>query len=164
MRKVPNGGPPVGPLAVFVWVALAGPKPPPADVCWTASVPLWTSLSPAGKVVAAGPARWASPPPAARLGTPPMPQPRELPETLSAASAILPPGSPAPQLVISSPTVPALPPRPEGVSPPLVAQATQRRPIRPAGDDYAHARPFVPAPVRKPSPEPPAARLTLPIR
>src|SRR3954468_15189370 len=75
MRMVPNGGPPVGPLTVFVWVALAGPKPPPGDVSWTASVPLWTSLSPAGKVVAAGPASWASPPPAARLGPPPPPTP-----------------------------------------------------------------------------------------
>ena len=91
MRRVPNGGPPVGLVAVFLCLALAGDRPRPADVSWAAGVPLWTSLSPAGKVIDAGPmATWASPPPAARLGPKPEPValdggavPRTLPDALA---------------------------------------------------------------------------------
>lgn len=78
----------MGPLTVFLWVALTGGRPQPAEVGWAASVPLWRGLSPTGEVIDAGPApAWASPPPAARLGTLPslphisttVPHPRELP-------------------------------------------------------------------------------------
>jgi hypothetical protein len=41
------------------------------DVNWSASVSLWRSLAPNGQLMDAGPAPdWASPPPAARLGSP----------------------------------------------------------------------------------------------
>ena len=110
MRNVSNGGPPVGPLTVILWLALTGGRPQPANVHWAASVPLWTSVSPGGKVIDAGPApAWASPPPAARLGAlPPIPRetpnaesgPRELPKLLvRQTDEILPPG---PRLVTTS--------------------------------------------------------------
>ena len=84
----------------MICLALAGDRPKAADVSWTAGVPLWTSLSPTGKVIDAGPiANWASPPPAARLGTRPEPLaagpggPRELPETLFGTTPTHPPAS-----------------------------------------------------------------------
>ena len=161
----------MGPHFAIFWIMLASGGPRPADVSWTAGVPLWTSLSPAGKVVDAGPfAQWASPPPAARslpeMPPPapeplPLPQPRELPETVDPTiGPLLPPGVPAAQLIITSPTVPPIPPKPEPISPPIAVQATQRR-IHPAGDCYTPGKAFVPG-VKKI--DEPAARLVLPSR
>jgi hypothetical protein len=87
--------------SLLVSMALAGPRPHPADVSWAATVPLWTNLSPAGKVIGAGPAAvWNSPPPAARLGCPqvvPPPGPTELPVTVTeqplVVPQLLPPGT-----------------------------------------------------------------------
>lgn len=128
----------MGLLSVIVWIALAAGRPQPAEVNWTSSVPLWTSLSAGGRVIDAGPGpKWASPPPAARLGALPAikaepelaPPPRELPPpVVEPAGPMLPAGLPAPQLIISPPNLVPIPERPEPVSPPIVAQATQRRP------------------------------------
>ena len=78
-------------FAIFcILLALDGHRT--ADVSWNAGVPLWTALSPTGKVVDAGPfSDWTGPPVAARLGSivepsrsapEPLPRPRELPEAL----------------------------------------------------------------------------------
>jgi hypothetical protein len=127
----------VGPLTAIVWIALTAGRPQAAAVNWTATVPLWTSLSPTGKVIgaSAGP-NWSSPPPAARLGAlPPMPPevdaapgPRELPALES--GPILPRGTPSARLPVSPPN--PVPRRlvPEPVSLPLAFQATQPRPRR----------------------------------
>jgi len=129
---------------VLVAVELAGLRPKPADLSWSASVPLWTSLSPNGKVVGAGPAAtWASPAPAARLGpiigSEPatggaLPPPRELPDVVTdSVETILPPGVPISQLITTTPSAAPVPPRPEFPGPPpLAVQATRRSPGRPS--------------------------------
>lgn len=161
----------MGPLSVIVWIALTAGRPQPADVTWTATVPLWTSLSPGGKVIDAGPGpNWAGPPPAARLGSLPAmppevesaPKPRELPALRSEpVGAVLPPGTPAPQLSMTSPNLVAVAAVPEPVSPPLVAQATQRRPIHSAGDLSSFGT--LAAPAGRPNDALPAARLAAPV-
>ena len=160
----------MGPHLAIVWIVLASGLPRGADVSWTAGGPLWTSLSPAGKVVDAGPvAAWASPPPAARLASPapappPLPAPHELPEVLGdPAGPVLPPATPVSQLIITSPTPMPLPSRPEPVSPPIAVQAThaRTRPIRPAGDRYSPGKAFVPV---RAADDGPAARLAPPTR
>src|SRR5262245_60096959 len=82
MRVVPMWRVSVGPPWVILWAVLTVGLPRGADVTWTAGVPLWTSLSPAGNVMDAGPlAGWVSPPMAARLGTPQFAsEPRDLSE------------------------------------------------------------------------------------
>ena len=160
----------MGPHFAIFWVMLAAGLPRSADVSWSAGVPLWKSLSPAGQVIDAGHfGDWGSPPPAARLGTRPLqapadelPPPRELPDAVGeAAGPLLPPGVPLPQLLISPPTNTPLPPRPEINVPPVAAQATDPRRIRTAGEGYTPGKSFVP---RGSRPDEPAARLVPPLR
>jgi hypothetical protein len=149
----------VGHLIALAWIALAAARPHPAEASWSAAVPMWTSLSSGGKVIAAGPAAvWTSPPPAARLGTllepippalPVLPQPRELPEVVTEESdptgPILPPGMPISQLSpVPAVAFPALTtPEPTGPQP-LAVQATRRSPGRPT--EVPAARLSVPKP------------------
>jgi hypothetical protein len=128
-------------LITLVWMALVA-RPHPAEASWSASVPLWMSLSPAGKIVDAGPGPpWMSTPPAARLGAPQeslptnsteLPPPRELPDVVSESKG---PTLPPPRTVSTFATEPSqarlnLSPVPPGGPPPLAVQATQRTPVR----------------------------------
>jgi hypothetical protein len=160
----------VGPQFAIFCILLALDGHHPVEVSWNAGVPLWTALSPAGKVVDAGPfADWAGPPVAARIGAlveparaapEPLPRPRELPEALDlVVGPMLPPGVPLTQLTITPPTQPGLTPRPESASPPIAVQATQRRVIRTASE----SKPAVPGQIATPDAVP-SARLVLPKR
>ena len=175
MRRVSNGGPPVGPLTVILGVALTAGRPHPAEVAWTPSVPLWTSLSPSGKIINAGPGpTWGSPPPAARLGPLPQlpepvaaapPRPRELPHLFAdTANPMLPPGTPASRLVMTTPSVPLIPAHPDVVSPPLAAQAAQPRPIRSVSNASPAGSRFIPVRAVEAGSATPAARLAAPAR
>jgi hypothetical protein len=152
------------------------------DVSWTAGVPLWTALSPAGQVIDAGAfADWSSSS-AARLGSlpllsrpapEPLPRPHELPGGLEVVagptlppqtsatepnlSTVTPTSVPSPQLKISSPTPPGLTLRPEPQSPPIATQATNWRPPTFAMDRQSSAAPVMPV-----ADAIPAARLVMP--